>query len=61
MATRVKKEGRLHLRLDAELLTAIRAYATRHGVTLSELVVADLRRRLYDEHLTKILSDPEQI
>jgi len=34
----VKKEGRLHMRIEAELLEQVKAIASARGVTISHLV-----------------------
>lgn len=34
----IAKDGRLHLRIDGELETAMKRYARKHGTTLTDIV-----------------------
>jgi predicted DNA binding CopG/RHH family protein len=49
----VKKEGRIHVRLDDELLTQVKEIAKRQGVTLTHLIDQYFRALVYQEHHPK--------
>lgn len=58
MATRkrTKKEGRLHLRVDAEIVVQMHDYANRHGIGIAAIVTKHFLDLLEAE---KLASYPE--
>ena len=54
------KDGRLHLRLDDQLVDDIKGYAARRGVTLT-LLVQQYFMALLDEEKGRKTFDAEQV
>lgn len=50
----MKKTGRLHIRVSPQLADDIKAYADRHGKTLTELVEGYFQKLLDDEPVARM-------
>lgn len=59
------KEGRLHIRVDEDLLRRVKKYAKKNGVTLTDIVEARFRELLSAEKVLRSLNqtgdDVEQV
>lgn len=55
------KDGRLSLRLNSELVDRIKRYASKHGITVTDLVARYFKQLLEEEKKEDLKYDAEQI